>query len=80
MALGRGPQTPVREVMTKHVKYCFEDQDIEEVTLNMGYIQVRRVLNKDKQFMGIIALGDIARSRPSDGAAAALHKISQPGG
>ena len=29
--------------MTTDVKYCFDDQDIEEVTLNMGDIQVRRL-------------------------------------
>lgn len=81
VAMGRGPDALVREVMTKDVKYCFEDQDIEEVTLNMGDIQVRRlpVLNRDKQLVGIIALGDIARTRPTDGAAKALRQISQPG-
>lgn len=79
VAMGRGPDALVREVMTKDVKYCFEDQDIEEVTLNMGDIQVRRVLNRDKQLVGIIALGDIVRSRPNDGAATALRRISHPG-
>jgi CBS-domain-containing membrane protein len=68
--------------MTQDVKYCFEDQDLDEVTQNMGEIQVRRlpVVNKDKQLVGIIALGDIARSVPGDGTAQALNKISQPAG
>ena len=80
VARGRGPETPVRDVMTQDVKYCFEDQDLDEVTQNMGEIQVRRlpVVNKDKQLVGIIALGDIARSKPGDGTADALHQISQP--
>ncbi|MDE2063258.1 MAG: CBS domain-containing protein, partial [Bradyrhizobium sp.] len=77
---GRGPETPVADVMTQDVKYCFEDQDINEVTRNMGEIRVRRlpVVNREKQLVGIIALGDIARSRSGDGTADALHQISQP--
>ncbi len=80
VARGRGPETPVADVMTQEVKYCFEDQDINEVTRNMGEIQVRRlpVVNREKQLVGIIALGDIARSRSGDGTADALHQISQP--
>jgi CBS domain-containing protein len=82
VAMGRGPDNRVRDVMTAEVKYCFDDQDIEEVTMNMGNIQVRRmpVLDRDKRLVGIIALGDIARKNMSDGTAAALSKISRPGG
>jgi Mg/Co/Ni transporter MgtE len=79
--LGRGPDTPVREVMTEDVKYCFADQDIDEVVQNMGDIQLRRlpVLNRDKRLVGIIALGDIAREKASGATATALHQISRPG-
>jgi len=81
VALGLGPDSPVHEVMTEDVKYCFEDQDLEEVTQNMGDIQVRRlpVLNRDKRLVGIIALGDIARVESGDATAEALSQISQPG-
>jgi CBS domain-containing protein len=82
VAMGLGPDAPVREVMTEDVKYCFADQDLEEVTRNMGDIQVRRlpVLNRDKRLVGIIALGDIARAGAGDGMGEALSQISQPGG
>ena len=82
VAMGRGPDSRIGDVMTADVKYCFEDQDIEEVTANMGDIQVRRlpVLNRSKQLVGIIALGDIARAHAGDGTAAALSRISRPGG
>ncbi|MCK1422822.1 CBS domain-containing protein [Bradyrhizobium sp. 180] len=82
VAMGLGPDAPVRDVMTADVKYCFEDQDIDEVTRNMADIQVRRlpVLNRDKRLVGIISLGDIAVCKPGDGAAKALHGISQAGG
>jgi len=82
VAMGRGPDARVRDVMTTDVKYCFEDQDIEEITMNMGDIQVRRlpVMSRDKRLVGIIALGDIARANSSDGTAVALSQISRPGG
>jgi hypothetical protein len=31
VVMGRGPDMPVRDVMTADVKYCFEDQEIDEV-------------------------------------------------
>lgn len=82
VAMGRGPDALVRDVMTVDVKYCFEDQDLDEITRNMADIQVRRlpVLNRHKQLVGIIALGDIAVSKAGDGATTALCGISQPGG
>ena len=78
---GKGPETSVREVMTDHVDYCFEDQDVEEVTKNMASIKVRRlpVLNRDKRLVGIISLGDIAQSGEAR-TDQALGKISRPGG
>jgi len=82
VGMGRGPDGRVGDVMTADVKYCFDDQDVEEVTANMGDIQVRRlpVLNRDKRLVGIIALGDIARRQAGDGTAEALSQISRPGG
>jgi CBS domain-containing protein len=82
VAMGRGPDARVRDVMTTDVKYCFEDQDIEEITMNMGDIQVRRlpVMSRDKRLVGIIALGDIATKNSGDRTAAALNQISRPGG
>lgn len=61
VAMGLGPDSPVAQAMTEDVKYCFEDQDLEEVTRNMGDIQVRRlpVLNRDKRLVGIVSLGDL---------------------
>jgi CBS domain-containing protein len=82
IAQGKGPKAHVRDVMTNEVKYCFDDQDVEEVTRNMGDIQVRRlpVLNKDKRLVGILSLGDVATTHEGMATAEALNKISQPGG
>jgi CBS domain-containing protein len=43
IAQGKGPDTPVREVMTADVKYCFEDEDTDQVARNMADQQVRRL-------------------------------------
>lgn len=82
VGMGRGPDSRVGDVMTAEVKYCFEDQDLDEVTQNMGDLQVRRlpVLSRDKRLVGIIALGDIAQTQPGNGTGEALGRISRPGG
>lgn len=82
IAKGKGPETRIREVMSTDVKYCYEDQDLEEITENMADIQVRRlpVLNRDKRLVGIISLGDIAQAGNEAGTAEALSGISQPSG
>lgn len=82
VAEGKGPDATVREVMTQDVKYCFEDDDVDQVTRNMAENQVRRlpVLNRDKRLVGIISLGDLVISRGPDQAGEALSGISQPGG
>lgn len=83
IARGCGPDAQVSEVMTDTVKYCFADQTIEEVSRNMGDIQVRRlpVVDRQKRLVGIISLSDIANGEGAiDEAGEALRDISQPGG
>lgn len=83
VAQGRGPDTPVREVMSSEIKYCFEDQSVDEVTQNMGDLRVRRlpVVNRDKRLVGILSLGDLALEDMSqEEAGEALSRISRPGG
>jgi CBS domain-containing protein len=63
VAADKGPQTPIRDIMSKEVLYCFEDDDVDDVVQNMADIKVRRlpVLNHEKRLVGILSLGDIAR-------------------
>ena len=80
---GRGPYTPIREVMSREVKYCFDDQSVDEVTRNMGDIRVRRlpVVDRNKRLVGILSLGDLAvDEKAQDDAGEALCGISRPGG
>ncbi|MGF9764905.1 CBS domain-containing protein [Microvirga sp. 0TCS3.31] len=82
VAEGKGPDTSVREVMTDDVKYCYEDDDTDDVARNMADIQVRRlpVLTRDKRLVGIISLGDMAVTDEPGKAGEAAAGISQPGG
>ena len=82
VADGKGPDTRVRDVMSKDVKYCFEDETVEAVSRNMGDQQIRRlpVVNRDKRLVGILSLGDVATTRDSGHAGQALKGISRPGG
>jgi CBS domain-containing protein len=79
---GMGPETKVREIMSKNVKYCFEDEDISGVAANMADVQVRRlpVVNRDKRLVGILALGDIAGKAATRVTGRATEGISRPGG
>jgi CBS domain-containing protein len=82
VALGKDPQTPIQEVMSEEVLYCFADQDLDEVVQNMADIKVRRmpVLNRDKRLIGILSLGDVALVDDPDVTGEALSEISEPGG
>ena len=82
VALGKGPEAKIRDVMSTDVKYCFEDEDVEDVLHNMAELQVRRlpVLNRNKRLIGIVSLGDLATNGEAAEAGEALSGISRPGG
>jgi len=73
--------TAVRDVMTPHIVYCFEDQDVHEATRIMEEKQIRRlaVLNRDKRLVGIVSLGDLAiKADDQELAGEALEQVSEP--
>lgn len=81
VAEGRDPRsTPVRAVMSPHLAYIFDDQEIEEAARLMEVKQIRRlpVLNRAKRLVGIISLGDIAVETGVTLSGEALKEISQP--
>lgn len=80
VAAGLPADTPIREIMSKEMKYCFENDDVDEVADNMSDIQMRRlpVLNSKKRIVGIVSIGDLARS-DEQCAGEALAGIAQPG-
>ena len=82
VAEGLGPDTPVRDVMTSDLVYCYDDDDVENAAIKMSDAQVRRlpVLSRDGQkLVGILSLGDISRS-DDDAAQVALDGVTEPGG
>lgn len=82
VAEGKGVETPIREVMSGNIEYCFDDEDVDSVSLKMSDTKVRRlpVLNRDKRLVGMVSLGDISRTGDGSQGAAALSGVSQPGG
>ena len=73
--------TPVRDVMSTDIAYCFEDQEIEEAMSLMEAQQVRRlpVLSRDKQLVGIVSLGDLAvHSGEKEMIGDTLKEVSRP--
>jgi CBS domain-containing protein len=83
VAAGRGPETPVREAMTDHIDYCFDDEEVEAVAMKMSDVQVRRlpvISRADKKLVGIVSLGDLSRSDKGESASVALKGVTDPGG
>ncbi|HYL89168.1 MAG TPA: CBS domain-containing protein, partial [Burkholderiales bacterium] len=82
VAQGKGPDTPVREVMsTERVLYCYDDEELEHVARNMSQQQVRRlpVVNREKRLVGIVSLGNLAQSEARS-ASKAVKGVTKPGG
>lgn len=84
-AVGNGKpcDTPVKEIMSRDVCYCFDDQDVSDVADNMAQIKVRRlpVVDREKRLVGIVSIADIALSDGSgDATTEAVCGVSVPGG
>lgn len=59
-------QCRVRDVMSKKICYCFEDDDLEAAAHIMAEHQVRRlpVLNRNRRLTGMISLADLSHCEP----------------
>ena len=74
-------QTCVRDAMTPNIEYVFEDDDVQRAAQIMQDKQIRRlpvVSRGDKRLVGIVALGDIARTGDDRTAGDTLQDISDP--
>jgi CBS domain-containing protein len=70
-ASGRHPaKAHVDEIMSTDIRWCFEDQPLDEVMIQMAGSQIRRVpvVTHDDQhkLVGIVALGDVATKTVED--------------
>jgi CBS domain-containing protein len=82
VAEGLPADTPISEIMSHEVLYCFEDQALDDVARNMGQVQVRRlpVVNRDKRLVGIVSFADLARTEQPTTVGRAVSHVSEPGG
>src|SRR5262245_10689540 len=82
IAEGRDPQdSRVRDVMTRGIDYCFDDDEVAEAAWHMEAKQIRRlaVLDHNKRLVGIVSLGDLAVKSPDEHLTAeALEQVSLP--
>jgi CBS domain-containing protein len=65
VADGRDPALlTAREVMSKGIVYCRDDEDLEDAVRIMEQKQIRRlpVVDEKKRMVGILSLGDISHS------------------
>ena len=80
LAQGLGSEARVREVMSTEVRYCFDDDDVDEVALNMADLEVRRlpVINRDKRLVGIVSLGNFAQCGDPKASQELLQGVAEP--
>lgn len=83
VAGGMHSGSPVLNVMTKDVRTCRADDDIEDVLSEMADEQIRRVpvCSDDGRLVGIVSIGDAARyDRDREEVAETLGDICSPHG
>ena len=73
--------TLASEIMTPGVIYVYDDQSVQEAADTMSAHQIRRlpIVNRDKELVGIVALGDLAVELPDDElTGTVLEDVSEP--
>lgn len=80
VALGLGPETPVRDVMSQEIKYCRSDEGIEDVAKQMAQLGVRRlpVIDEDKRLVGIVSLSNMSDGGDAQATATLLRGVATP--
>ncbi len=81
VAEGLGSTSKVRDVMSEGIVWAYESDSVADAAKLMSEHQIRRlpVVNKDKQLVGIVALGDFAIDVADvEIAGEALSEISKP--
>lgn len=80
-SIGGSPETTeVATVMSQDVRWCFEDQPVDEVMEKMRDVQIRRlpvIHHETKKLIGIVSLGDLATKHSAE-VDRTLEDISSP--
>lgn len=68
VAEGKSLDTPISEIMTKGIDYCFDTDDVENAARKMTSSKHRRlpVINQEKRLVGVLSISDLARSGQSE--------------
>lgn len=71
-------KTTARQVMSKTITYCFDDQDVDDAAHVMEQKHIRRlaVLNRKKRLVGILSLDDVATHCSHDLSGEVLAAVS----
>lgn len=79
VAEGRDPSCSVSEFMTDHLVIARESDDVNEIAQKMSDNQVRRlpVIDDNKKLVGVVSLGDLARSDSEFASSFALEGVSE---
>ena len=82
VAQGKASNTPVTEILSSKVLYCYETDTVDAVAQNMQEQQVRRLIvlnNKtDKKLVGIVSVCDLVQ-KAQDGTNSQLIKALSQG-
>jgi CBS domain-containing protein len=67
-----------RDVMTAQIHCCREDEDLAKAVRHMEELKIRRlpVINKSKRMVGILSLGDVSHSAPTDLLSECIKSVS----
>lgn len=79
---GQPADAQIRDVMSREVKYCYDDDDVDDILNNMAVQQVRRlpVVDRDKRLVGVVSISDLATNGETARSGEALGDIARPSG
>ncbi len=71
--------TPAREIMSRDVTFCYEDQDIDDVAHLMEEKHIYRlpVVSKEEKLAGILSISDLAQHAPQELTGEVFRAVSQ---
>ena len=80
VAEGMPADTPVGEIMTGEVLYCYADAPSEDVIANMRDNAIRRmpVVDRDRNLRGMVSIVDLTKGNPETAGEALARIHDQP--
>ena len=81
VAEGRDPSCMVKDFMTEHLVIARDSDEVDTVAKTMADHQVRRlpVIDENKKLVGVVSLGDLARSSRDNASQLAFEGVSRSG-